>query len=170
MRIDVSPWKIYKKFLEIIERITEYLLLGLVGAMVVIVFLQVIFRFVLHSSLPWSEEASRYIMVWLSLLAAGIALRHKGHIGVEAVFNLFGIAQRRFLSLLIGGVEIYFFSAMIFYGVKVLKVVVRQNSPAMEISMGIPYSSIVVGGFLMWLYAAEYVGDTLKEIFRGAES
>ncbi|WP_286954445.1 TRAP transporter small permease subunit, partial [Aminobacterium sp. UBA5277] len=34
--------------------------------MVIVVFLQVIFRFVLHSSLPWSEELSRYILVWIS--------------------------------------------------------------------------------------------------------
>ena len=135
--------------MDIAEKLTGYVLYILVGFMVVVVFLQVIFRFILHASLPWSEEASRYIMIWISLLGASVGLRHKAHIGVEALFNYLGTAKRRLFSLLIGFVQVYFFGAMIFYACNILKVVVKQKSPAMEISMGLPYSSLIVGGGLM---------------------
>ena len=79
----------FSSFLDFVQGCTEYLLFLLVGSMVVIVFAQVVFRFILRASLPWSEEASRYIMVWLSMLGAGIGLRRKGHIGVEALTMLF---------------------------------------------------------------------------------
>ena len=101
--------------MDIAEKLTGYVLYILVGFMVVVVFLQVIFRFILHASLPWSEEASRYIMIWISLLGASVGLRHKAHIGVEALFNYLGTAKRRLFSLLIGFVQVYFFGAMIFY-------------------------------------------------------
>ena len=156
-------WKMYKKAMDITEEFTEYFLYVLVGAMVVVVFLQVIFRFILQASLPWSEEASRYIMIWLSLLGAGVGLRRKAHIGVEALFNCLGTVKRQRVSLLVGMVQIYFFTAMIFYGRKILNVVMKQKSPAMEISMGVPYSSLIVGGLLMLLYSIEFLGDTAKD-------
>ena len=50
-----------EKILNGVNRIVEYIVSLLLIVMVIVVFLQVIFRFVLHSSLPWSEEVSRYI-------------------------------------------------------------------------------------------------------------
>lgn len=156
-------WKMYKRTMDVAERLTGYVLYILVGFMVVVVFLQVIFRFILHASLPWSEEASRYIMIWIALLGASVGLRHKAHIGVEALFNYLGTAKRRLFSLLIGFVQVYFFCAMIFYACNILKVVIKQKSPAMEISMGLPYSSLIVGGGLMLLYSVEFLGNTIKD-------
>jgi TRAP-type C4-dicarboxylate transport system permease small subunit len=123
--------------------------------MVVIVFAQVIFRFVLRASLPWSEEAARYIMVWISMLGAGIGIRRKGHIGVEAVVMLLPVAFKKAAAALTAAIASGFFGGVVVYGVKICGVVAAQESPAMEISMAAPYSSLVVGGFLMLLYSLE---------------
>ena len=45
----------------------------------VVLFLQVIFRYVLELPLPWSEEAARYAMVWLGMFAAVITARKGLH-------------------------------------------------------------------------------------------
>ncbi len=154
------------KILDCIQECTEYILFFLVGAMVVIVFAQVIFRFVLRASLPWSEEASRYIMVWLSMLGASIGLRRKGHIGVEALTMLFPKALQRATAVFGSLVAALFCCGLIVYGLRLLKVVAAQESPAMEISMALPYGALVVGGALMLLYALEAVALQL----RGEES
>ena len=146
---------IYRKTLNLLQWVTEYTLFLLVAAMVVIVFAQVIFRFVLRASLPWSEEAARYIMVWISTLGAGIGIRRKGHIGVEAVVMLLPAAFKKAVAALAALVASGFFLGVAVYGVKICRVVAAQESPAMEISMALPYSSLVVGGLLMLLYSLE---------------
>ena len=150
------------KFLDFVQNCTEYLLFFLVGAMVAIVFAQVVFRFVLRASLPWSEEASRYIMVWLSMLGASIGLRRKGHIGVEALTMLFPKTLQRATSVFGSLVTVFFCCGLIFYGVRLLRVVYAQESPAMEISMALPYGALVAGGALMLFYALESVLRQLR--------
>ncbi|MDR2529884.1 MAG: TRAP transporter small permease [Synergistaceae bacterium] len=156
-----------KKILDIAQTATEYVLCLLVTAMVVIVFAQVIFRFILRASLPWSEEAARYLMVWISMLGASIGARAKGHIGVEAVVLLLPPFLKKAAAVAATLAAAAFFAGMIYYGLGVLKVVRMQESPAMEISMAIPYSSLAVGGALMLLYSVEellflFLPQTLK--------
>ena len=144
-----------KKTLDIAQAATEYVLCLLVTAMVVIVFAQVVFRFILRASLPWSEEAARYIMVWISMLGASIGVRAKGHIGVEAVALLLPSFLKKAVAVATTLVAAAFFAGMIYYGSVVLKIVRMQESPAMEVSMAVPYSSLAVGGALMLLYSVE---------------
>ena len=147
--------KIYKRLMDFLQRLAEYVLFLMVAAMVAIVFAQVVFRFALRASLPWSEEAARYIMVWISMLGAGIGIRRKGHIGVEALVMLFPPKLKRATSALTALVASAFSAGVIFYGVRICGVVAAQESPAMEISMALPYGALVAGGVLMLLYSLE---------------
>ena len=56
----------------------------LLSVMTVVVFFQVIFRYVLHSSIPWSEEVSRYCMVYTTFIGVGAGIKAGTHTGVDA--------------------------------------------------------------------------------------
>lgn len=142
----------FKNLLQKINSLVEYIVCALLTVMVIVVFLQVIFRFVLHSSLPWSEELSRYLMVWIVFLGAGIGIMKKSHIGVEALVILLPDKLQKWTAVLVNALCCVFFAFMIQYGSLILKVVGRQLSPAMEISMAIPYSALLAGGTLMFAH------------------
>lgn len=144
---------LYRKTLEGINTFVEYAVCVLISAMVIIVFLQVIFRFVIRSSLPWSEELSRYLMVWITFLGSSIAVKRKSHIGVEAVVSLFPGMLKRLTAIFVSASLCFFFGFMVLYGEKILRTVRFQLSPAMEISMAIPYSALMTGGVLMLLHS-----------------
>jgi TRAP-type C4-dicarboxylate transport system permease small subunit len=148
--------RVLKRVLGCVNTVTEYVVSVLLVIMVVVVFLQVIFRFVIHASLPWSEELSRYILVWLSFLGAAIGVRRGAHIGVEVVVSFLPKLLKKLAALFVDCASIVFFALMIFYGHRILAVVGRQLSPAMEWSMAVPYSAICAGGSLMLLYALEH--------------
>ena len=57
--------------------------------MIVIVFIQVIARYIMHDSLSWSEEIARYLLVWTIFLSAGYVLGQGAHIFLDVVFNNF---------------------------------------------------------------------------------
>ncbi len=57
-----------KKISDVLNRGCEAALILFLAAMAIIVFLQVIFRYLLHLPLFWTEEFARYCLVWASLL------------------------------------------------------------------------------------------------------
>lgn len=57
-------------------------------AMTIIVFAQVIARYVFHNSFEWAEEISRFLVVWITFGGSAYAFRKGAHIGVTAmVYN-----------------------------------------------------------------------------------
>jgi len=58
-------------------------LVGLVAAMVAIVSAQVFMRYVLNSSIGWTDEVSRLTFVWSIFLAIPLGIKAGVHIGME---------------------------------------------------------------------------------------
>lgn len=58
------------------------------GVMTAIILLQVFCRYVLGNALPWPEEASRFLMLWLTGLMAPTAWRRGGFVAVEMLVAL----------------------------------------------------------------------------------
>lgn len=57
----------------------------LLSVMTFVVFLQVICRYILHASLSWSEEVSRYCMIYTVFIGVGAGLKAGTHTGVDAL-------------------------------------------------------------------------------------
>lgn len=70
-----------KKPLDRLEQIVEILMIVLVAAFTILVGVQVVSRYVFNSSLTWSEQAARYMFVWVVLLGLPILYRHGEHVG-----------------------------------------------------------------------------------------
>lgn len=51
--------------------------------MVVVILLQVFFRYVLNNALPWPDEAARFLMLWMTGLMAPSALRWGGFVAID---------------------------------------------------------------------------------------
>src|SRR5512141_3531489 len=57
----------------------------MLAAMAAMVFANVALRFFTDRSILWVEEASRYTMIWLTFIGAGLVLRYGGHIGIDTL-------------------------------------------------------------------------------------
>ncbi len=147
-----------------INRVVEYVVSIFLAIMVVVIFLQVIFRFVISSPLPWSEELARYILVWISFLGASIGVKRQSHLGIEVVTKLLS-ARFRKISILIANLSsIGLFIIMVRWGYHLSNVVSSQFSPAMKISMFIPQSAIFISGILMLFYGIYNLMITFKSL------
>lgn len=73
----------------------ENVLFVLFAVMVVVVFVNVVARYVFDSSIIASEELARYTFVWASFLGAVFVLNEDGHIGVDLVVKKLPPALRR---------------------------------------------------------------------------
>lgn len=134
------------------NRWAEVSCLVLLVAMTAVTFAQVFFRFVIVHSLPWSEEFSRYALVWASFLGASVALKRGLHIGVEAFVGRLAPERRRQVYYLGVVLMMIFLLFVIVKGAQLASFNMRQSSPAMRIPMGFPYLAIPVGSILMLLH------------------
>ena len=57
----------------------------LMGLMVVVILVQVFFRYVLNDALAWTEELARFLMLWMVSLMAPTAYRHGGFISIDTI-------------------------------------------------------------------------------------
>lgn len=72
---------------------------GMVAVMVIIILLQVFCRYVLGNALAWPEEASRFLMLWMTGLMAPTAFRRGGFVSIEMLTRLLPTAASAILSL-----------------------------------------------------------------------
>ena len=126
--------------------------LGLLS-MVVLISLQVTVRFILPklgmpAGLPWTEEAARYLMVWVIFLGGAIAARHGLLTADTALIEALPAAPSRLLRraalYLLAGI----FLAMAWYGWQWTLFGADEVSPALMLSK-------------FWLYLAMPVGCAL---------
>lgn len=61
----------------------------LMTTMVMALTLQVFMRFVLSSSLAWTEELSRYSFIWTVYMGGVLAVKHTQHVRITAQFLVF---------------------------------------------------------------------------------
>ncbi|UQZ89157.1 C4-dicarboxylate ABC transporter permease [Deltaproteobacteria bacterium Smac51] len=125
--------------------------------MIIVVFLQVFFRYVVHYSLPWSEELARYLMTWVVFIGASMGAREGVHIGVAAFVNIMPKAFQKFDIIFSGLCSVAFGLAMSYVGYLAIARIARmgQISPAMEIPMWIAYLPILLGSLFMSIRFAQ---------------
>ena len=130
------------KCLSMIEN--AVIILGL-SAMFLILLAQVIMRYVFSRPLTWSEEAARFIFVYVSFIGISYAYRQKGHIRMEVVVNLFPQAVRRGLELLINLGTIALFCYMIPFSFRFIGIQAGVKATATHIPMSIVYTALPLG-------------------------
>ncbi len=72
-----------------------------IALMVLAILIQVFFRYVLNSALPWPDEAARFMMLWLTGLMAPIAFRRGGFVALDTVVAALPQKTGQILSLVL---------------------------------------------------------------------
>ncbi len=135
--------------LRIIRKVNDWAVILLFAAMTITVLIQVFFRSVMQSPLRWTEEMARYLMIWLVLLASGIAMRNRAHLQVDVLTAALPKGPKHVLTLLVDVLTIAFLGIMTFYGIQVVQTTMAQTSPAMQVPMALIYAAFPTGGILM---------------------
>ncbi len=134
-----------KKFLN--ERLEITICVFLISAMTVLIFIQVFMRYVMQSSLSWSEELARYIFIWLIYVGISYGAQSMRHIKIEAAKNIFPKKLRPYISI-VGDVIFLVFAFFIFYvgSELVFKVSkMKQYSPALGVPLYLVYAAPAFG-------------------------
>ena len=150
----------FSKGMDVVERILRLLIGIAMVIMVVIIFYQVILRYVLNASNIWSEELARYLMCYVVLLGAAVAIRKYSHLQVDFALNMLPARARCIavaICTLAGIVFLVFFCQ---YGIDLCLNTANSTSSGTGIPMSYAYACLPIGGILMILASVEVI---LKE-------
>ncbi|MFU1908267.1 TRAP transporter small permease [Bordetella hinzii] len=64
-------------------RMLNFAIAALLAVMVILVFGNVVARYGFNSGITISEELSRWMFIWMTFLGAVVALRERGHLGMD---------------------------------------------------------------------------------------
>lgn len=132
----------------------ETTLCALLVTIVVVIFAQVVTRYLLHVSLSWSEEFARYLLMWLAMLSAAYGFKVKAHFALVFVVRRFPETARKVISLAVSILVCVLLCLFVWKATEITWSVRRQIGPATGLSKALPYSSGIVGGVLMLYYVA----------------
>jgi len=142
----------------------EYLLFGLGFSMAILVAVQVFCRYGLNSSLFWSEELARYMLVWLSFLGATVAYYRSLHPGVDALVSRMSPARRRITQVLVHITAMSLALVMVISGCQFAWFVRMQISPAMAVPKWIILAVIPLSGLIFFFYALVFFLGSIQRV------
>jgi TRAP-type C4-dicarboxylate transport system permease small subunit len=131
----------------------------MMAAMVALVFTNVVCRYVFGFSLIWAEEISQYLMVWVTFLGAGLALRQGRHVAVEMLQDRFGAHGRVVLRTAIALLCVGFLLGVTWLGMDFAWFARDMETPVLNIPLAIPYAAVPIGMLLMALHFAFMLRD-----------
>jgi C4-dicarboxylate transporter DctQ subunit len=118
-------------------------------AMTVMVFVNVVCRYIFNDPIPGSDELATLAFTWATFLGASLGIRRQLHLGIEFVTRLFPMRFQAFCGLLVS-VIIAGFSGLLFaYGLKIMATAHLKLTPVLQWPYTWVYLAVPVGAVLM---------------------
>ena len=148
-----------------LDRAIDFLLAVLLVAMATVVFIQVFFRYLLDSALPWPEETARIMIVWLSFLGAYMAMRERKHIGFSVLVEKLPPRSRAIVNLIGRLLVMGFLVVVVKEGVRFVREHVDIPMPYTDVSTGwVVYSVFPVAGALMLFQSLLDIAEAVRNL------
>ena len=133
-----------KKLIHAYDELEAHVLVFSLAFTTILVFIQVVLRYVFNNSLSWSEELARYIFIWQIWLGTSVSMKENEHICLDMLNNKLKGKAKVVLALIANVIMLAFCAFLVKYGWDlVMSMMSRGNrSVALRIPMWIVYSSL----------------------------
>lgn len=153
------------------KHLEDLFIVPLMIGMSVLIFVQVVMRYVFSASLTWSEELARYLFIWLVYFSVSYTAKREKHIRIDAALMLFPKKMRPYIEILS---EVLILLLSIFIVVTAVTVVHKiqlsgQHSPALGLPMYLVYSAPLIGFILTGFRTLQTVIKKVKNLKVGVD-
>lgn len=148
-----------------VDHVLEVVLVAVMGIMVVNVLWQVFTRFVLDDPSTFTDELSRYLLIWLGLLGAAYGVSQRIHLAIDILPTRLTGERRTYVLVAIEiCVALFAIFAMVVGGSQLVYITLRlgQISAALGIPLGYVYSVIPLSGLLIVFFSGLFILEHLQ--------
>lgn len=143
-----SPVNILKKTRLLYGKIEDAFLIFCFSTIAIALLMQIIFRYFLNSPLVWTEELSRYLLVWITFFGINYGLKRNKHIKMEFFFKMMPEFSQHIVVILTQTLLIYFMIRLFNPTYDFIRMQMNIASSAMQVNMGLVYIALPIGFFL----------------------
>lgn len=118
------------------------------AVMVIVIFSQVVMRYIFNNSLSWSEEFARYLFVWFSWMGVSAGVRDKEHLKVEILSAALAkrglLKTKEIINIIVLLVWLATTLIVTYYGFQMVmkQMALKVVTPAMRMPVWIGYLSV----------------------------
>lgn len=158
------------RFKTALDAVLRAVCVTLFALLVLLVTWQVFTRLVLDAPSVWSEEAARYVFVWVSLIGVSIATGEKADVAIDYFVLKAPLAAQRVLEI-VAYLSTLTFAAvvMVWGGWTNAHQTWDQANPVLPVSAGVLYLAVPVAGVLFAFYLLHHLAGTLSRRYAGVE-
>lgn len=139
------------KILHFLDSIEEIILVTMFAVMVLVIFGQVIMRYIFNNSLSWSEELGKFLFVWMSWIGISIGAKRKEHIKITMFVDKCSPKNAMICNILSEIIVFLICLVTAYYGMKLVLSQAHVRFAGIGISMSWGYLSVVLGCIIMML-------------------
>ena len=133
---------------ETLIRSTHNMAALLLAVAFVLVFYQVVTRFVLGDAAAWSEILARAVIIWTVFVVAGAAFRFGKMIPIDAIRNMMPKGVQIWLIRVVAIASLIVLAVLIWFGIQMTMHVVNQQVAMLNVSVSWFYIAIPIGAAL----------------------
>jgi TRAP-type C4-dicarboxylate transport system permease small subunit len=151
-----------------IDAVVKVCLTGMMAAIFVLVFTQVVLRYVIVFPLSWIEEVAAYLMAYLALWGSSSCLRTDSHLKVDVIQQAMPTVLRRLIVMAIHLLMLYYAYAITVSGYRFALLGVREMSESGTFALFWPRLALVTGGTLIAIQTLNLMVREAASWFRRA--
>ena len=153
------------KIRNIMTKFLDYLTYILLLQFTIVIFLQVVLRYAFNITFFWSDELTRYSLVWLVFLGSAVLVAEKDHIRIGFLVDLLPFKLKKTVELLVAILCMVFISAISILSYDYLISNMTVLSISLKLPMGLIYGIFPFAGIFMIIFMIMDCIDILKHIF-----
>lgn len=152
-----------------LEKIEKFVSCLCVVVMAVLVFVNVVARYVFNNSLAVSDEMSTYLFVLMSFMGTAIAARRKAHLGLTIVTDKVSPKTRMMIQVFTYSVSALFCLLILVFGVLMVisQYTLGQRTAAMQWPEWIYGSFVPIGAAFAMIAFLQGIPQIVKEYKEG---
>jgi TRAP-type C4-dicarboxylate transport system permease small subunit len=128
----------------LLVRAAEWLLIALLAVMVVLVFGNVVLRYVFNSGIVFSEEVSRFVFMWLTLIGALVVMKDNAHLGMSSVVDRLGETGKRLCRFVSDSLTLACCLLLAHGTWKQVVIGMDNRSPVTDVPLGLVYLCLLI--------------------------
>lgn len=144
---------------------SDGIVLVLFWGLAFVVFLQFFTRYILNSSLGWTEEVARFMLIGVTFVGGVMVTRKRSHIAVEFLYRWLSRPMRRVLQTFVDVVSLVFYIALAAFSAQMAS----RTKQAM-VTLPLPKSAIYWGVAICFAIMAFYAAAILVRHWRSGTS
>ena len=174
----------------IIDRLEEILISVLLGVATILVFAQVVARYVFNAGITWAPELVQHLFLWIVMIGASYGFKHGVHLGVDVLMKKLPPAPQRIMALFAVFISFCFSVYMAYlsffyvreaYRMELITVDLQipQWIPNIALPFGFTLISIRLVQVFWWIYTGRMINvstsgeldrDEIKDVTEGVSS